>query len=508
MELCIDGKYLETKDVCETKMLSRELEDVIESFAVGVEEDSRMLDILICSRHDCRLLDCRRTIVPVQSTLGFMEESIIEKTQLCIDSANSALNITLFEALSVSCNSTCTTFPPPPHSEWTRTRSDCKQEQAPKQQSDVLWVDLQNTSVELTAPSDCCHFLRSLLGSSHHASPWGDDSDEKNYDAVAVVLTTASETLQRFRTTDASPSYFLHSISRLQIPSNDAQWWAQRSPTKNGDRCEATLLVYKKLPPRDAHMLQNPQNPSQNLTEGCMFESYCRQADNDADDDDNGEIRMQEFWRQVAPPYINHQQDYSTLMEPLIELWQTIRDEALAIPQWTAWPEKNHYSANPKNPDSPTWTVFPLCHCFPASQVENKKWIEATCAFVPKTISLLREHLGDHLRTALFSRLDPETTLEAHTGWEDLANHVYRLHLPLVVPSGGLCGTWVDGAVETHEEGRPLCFDDSKIHRAFNYSTEDRIVLILDIARPPSLPLGTASGGHTEELDDFINTLT
>ena len=109
---------------------------------------------------------------------------------------------------------------------------------------------------------------------------------------------------------------------------------------------------------------------------------------------------------------------------------------------------------------------------------------------------------------ALFSRLDPETTLEAHTGWEDLANHVHRLHLPLVVPPGGLCGTWVDGAVETHETGRLLCFDDSKIHRAFNYSREDRIVLILDMVRPPDLPIGTATSGHTEELDVFINSLT
>ena len=68
--------------------------------------------------------------------------------------------------------------------------------------------------------------------------------------------------------------------------------------------------------------------------------------------------------------------------------------------------------------------------------------------------------------------------------------------------------TWVDGVVETHQVGRPLCFDDSKVHRAFNYSNDDRIVLILDIARPPMLPSGTATGGHTDELDDFINSLS
>ena len=69
----------------------------------------------------------------------------------------------------------------------------------------------------------------------------------------------------------------------------------------------------------------------------------------------------------------------------------------------------------------------------------------------------------------------------------------------------GLCGTWVDGCVETHEEGRVICFDDSKVHRAFNYSNEERVVLIIDLARPEGLPLGTATGGHSDELDDFIN---
>ena len=105
-----------------------------------------------------------------------------------------------------------------------------------------------------------------------------------------------------------------------------------------------------------------------------------------------------------------------------------------------------------------------------------------------------------------------------------LANHVLRLHIPLVVPNNininddndgdgngicgdGLCGTWVDGCVETHAMGRPLLFDDSKIHRAFNYSDGNRIVLIVDLARPERLPLGTAKSGHTEELDAFIQQM-
>ena len=89
-----------------------------------------------------------------------------------------------------------------------------------------------------------------------------------------------------------------------------------------------------------------------------------------------------------------------------------------------------------------------------------------------------------------------------------MANHVLRLHIPLVVPEGGLCGTWVDGCVETHAVGRPLLFDDSKIHRAFNYSDQSRVVLIVDVARNPSaMPIGTATGGHSDELDRFIQQM-
>lgn len=118
-----------------------------------------------------------------------------------------------------------------------------------------------------------------------------------------------------------------------------------------------------------------------------------------------------------------------------------------------------------------------------------------------------------HTSERLFSQLDPGSVLEEHTGWADLANHVLRLHIPLVIPNNDidnnddLCGTWVDGCVQTHAVGRPLLFDDSKIHRAFNYSDRNRIVLIVDLVRPKSLPSGTAKSGHTEELDAFIEQM-
>ena len=49
-------------------------------------------------------------------------------------------------------------------------------------------------------------------------------------------------------------------------------------------------------------------------------------------------------------------------------------------------------------------------------------------------------------------------------------------------------------SVETHEEGVVVVFDDSRNHRAFCYGEDERIVLILDLERPDSLPKGTATG--------------
>lgn len=49
-------------------------------------------------------------------------------------------------------------------------------------------------------------------------------------------------------------------------------------------------------------------------------------------------------------------------------------------------------------------------------------------------------------------------------------------------------------SVETHDEGRVIVFDDSRNHRAFCYGDNERVVLILDLERPDTLPKGTATG--------------
>jgi aspartyl/asparaginyl beta-hydroxylase (cupin superfamily) len=129
------------------------------------------------------------------------------------------------------------------------------------------------------------------------------------------------------------------------------------------------------------------------------------------------------------------------------------------------------------------------------------------------------------LRTALFSRLGPQTTLSTHQGWAQLSNHVLRCHLALSVPSAGAggeggeggegagmrgalqppCGLVVGDEIRFHAAGEVLVFDDSLMHSAFNlHASEARVVLIFDVARPAGAAPGSAEKGKTEELEAFI----
>jgi hypothetical protein len=138
----------------------------------------------------------------------------------------------------------------------------------------------------------------------------------------------------------------------------------------------------------------------------------------------------------------------------------------------------------------PTWTVLPFLYTFPAIDASKMTWVDSCTRLFPRTTALLR-HVPN-IRTALFSRLRPKTQLTGHTGWEDLANDVLRVHIPVVIPDrkSGICGLSCNGDVQHHCPHSIMVFDDSKFHYAFNFSNEDRIVLIIDVLRPPGMPRG------------------
>ena len=489
-----------------------------------------------------------------------------------------------------------------PHSDWKRASfiADVQTNEedvarSSRESTKMLWVDLRELQRENQMKGDgslfsteagVVQFLRSVLTSSHDASPWraaaeptarregklNEDLEEPTVSSPDIAVCAMNfpsshgpdddfTLLRKFRVSDVAPSWFLHAFVHLEcleqslddVLNEKYNRACADEPTTAPDSV-ATLMIYKKLKNR-LFLCSNPalsatdnvdrvtdRMKSSTETEfkekvigmssmhtlvekGCLWEAY------ETKDIDYGNgvivtprernsLAENRRYRLVSPPYLDLDEEYpgANLVRKLFsqEAIKIFTKDALSVPGWTPWPETAHYKVSSFGNEKP-WTVFPLCHCFPANEPDNFTWVSVTKSFVPRTCRLLEEALRygngqSYLRTALFSQLAPRSVLEEHTGWADLANHVLRLHIPLVVPSNSnipnngddLCGTWVDGCVETHAVGRPLLFDDSKTHRAFNYSDGDRIVLIVDLARPDRLPLGTAESGHTEELDSFI----
>ena len=183
---------------------------------------------------------------------------------------------------------------------------------------------------------------------------------------------------------------------------------------------------------------------------------------------------------------------------------------------WRDWPETNLYKQK-QGEQNQEWKVVPLCYSFPADDEKNTVWVDANEKRFPQTCALLRSIPG--IRTALFSRLGPKTSLVSHQGWAQLSNHVLRCHISLSLPVSSPvlehnsndsfsghppCGIIVGEEIQYHEMGNVIVFDDSLLHSAFNKSKENRIVLIVDIVRPATAPKGSAEKGKTEELEAFI----
>jgi aspartyl/asparaginyl beta-hydroxylase (cupin superfamily) len=143
--------------------------------------------------------------------------------------------------------------------------------------------------------------------------------------------------------------------------------------------------------------------------------------------------------------------------------WEAIRAEYLnlACDLFDPWVQREMHGGG--------WTVFGL--------YAIGEPIPAACARCPNTSRALRAVPG--LSMAGFSRLAPRTHVKPHVGW---AASVYRLHLPLVVPS--CCRLRVASDTRTWQEGRCLIFDDTVEHEAWNDSDLPRGVLLLDFLRP------------------------
>ena len=101
------------------------------------------------------------------------------------------------------------------------------------------------------------------------------------------------------------------------------------------------------------------------------------------------------------------------------------------------------------------------------------------CAACPVTTHIVEAYETIRSAAGLIyaSKILPGTHIAPHCGPTNLR---LRCHLPIRIPSGD-CGVRVNGEVRKWEEGKCLIFDDFLEHDSWNYTSEERIVLIVDI---------------------------
>ena len=153
-----------------------------------------------------------------------------------------------------------------------------------------------------------------------------------------------------------------------------------------------------------------------------------------------------------------------------------IRAEALrvqALPGWFSHHQRADYEHDAD------WRIFPI-YLFDRINADNVGRMPHTSALLARIPCL---------RAALLSYLGPQGEIRPHRGPPEISNFILRCHLGLSVPDG--CAIQIHGEVRPIQEGTWLVFDDLLEHSSINPSSQGRLVLLCDIARPgpPPLPL-------------------
>lgn len=100
------------------------------------------------------------------------------------------------------------------------------------------------------------------------------------------------------------------------------------------------------------------------------------------------------------------------------------------------------------------------------------------CVLCPETTKIL-ESIPRITGTIHFSLLTAKTHIPPHCG---AFNWVLRCQLPLVVPQA--CQLRIANETRTLVEGKPLIFDDTFRHEAWNNSEYSRFVLVFEVYHP------------------------
>ena len=166
--------------------------------------------------------------------------------------------------------------------------------------------------------------------------------------------------------------------------------------------------------------------------------------------------------------------DHFDFLEPFVENWETLRDEAKAIlafrdeiPGFQDVSPDQYRLAKGNN-----WKTHVL---FGFGQR-----LETNTKLTPKTAELLER--VPNLQTAMFSILAPGYHIPAHKG---VTKGILRCHLGLIIPENyEKCRIRVDDTVTAWRPGEIFVFDDTYEHEVWNETDEERVILLFDFDRP------------------------
>ncbi|MEM7225586.1 MAG: aspartyl/asparaginyl beta-hydroxylase domain-containing protein [Pseudomonadota bacterium] len=114
----------------------------------------------------------------------------------------------------------------------------------------------------------------------------------------------------------------------------------------------------------------------------------------------------------------------------------------------------------------------------------------ATCARCPETARIVEAIPG--LITATFSIMAPHAHVPRHKG---VTKGMVTCHLALITPQEReKCRIEIGDTAHVWREGEALVFDDTVKHEVWNDTDEERVVLLLHVARPIRFPGSLVAG--------------
>src|SRR5262249_46045920 len=175
-------------------------------------------------------------------------------------------------------------------------------------------------------------------------------------------------------------------------------------------------------------------------------------------------------------------------LRPLLDNWHIIRDEASLLQQQGA------VRASDKHDDlfysffRTGWKRFYV------------KWYDdplpSARRLCPKTVALGNSIPA--IRGAVFASLPPGATLGGH---RDPSAGSLPLPLGLITPNDDRCRIDIDGEPYSWRDGEAIVFDETYIHKAFNETDKQRIILFCDIERPMR---GRLAAGYSRFIANHV----